>query len=393
VIGLLAAFCFVGTSVVQAARKNCYPNGPPPAADIVGSTGCGSATYSLSGNARFQIGDGLPIPIGGTPPPNGRVAVHPGATLRQTGVDPKTMNLTGGVQGFDGPPINLPVFLANPNVFQVNTNVSLGSAVSPVQPRGIFQAGLRTGAALVTFCAGQTATVIAGGNPGCTGPAGGPTTGGGNPSVEGLMRYTATKNQFGGPTTTGAVGGTADVAIRANAAAPCTIGNADCVVVMAIADPFPTGAVGNEFGFSNTTVGLAAANGLFRASITTAGSVIAVGTVFGDGVKNPVHEYGGPWTTGMLTVSQTAVAGPVDEIFVFSGYDNRLRGIGNISLVAGSVSDRALSGLNSNRGWLNYTIKPNPNLPTVGSHGLVALMGLMALAGAYALRRRLRSES
>ena len=29
--------------------------------------------HSLSGNARFQIGNGLPLPIGVTPVPNGKV--------------------------------------------------------------------------------------------------------------------------------------------------------------------------------------------------------------------------------------------------------------------------------------------------------------------------------
>ena len=35
--------------------------------------------YTLSGNARFQIRNALPIPIGGTPPPTGKVLAIPGA--------------------------------------------------------------------------------------------------------------------------------------------------------------------------------------------------------------------------------------------------------------------------------------------------------------------------
>ena len=36
----------------------------------------------------------------------------------------------------------------------------------------------------------------------------------------------------------------------------------------------------------------------------------------GNGALNPVHEYGAPWTTGMLTVSQTQNLDVDDEIFI-----------------------------------------------------------------------------
>ncbi len=39
------------------------------------------------------------------------------------------------------------------------------------------------------------------------------------------------------------------------------------------------------------------------------------------------------------------------------------------------------------------TPAPTANQPTIGTHGLVALVGLMALAGGYALRRRVRRSA
>ena len=72
----------------------------------------------------------------------------------------------------------------------------------------------------------------------------------------------------------------------------------------------------------------------------------------------------------------------------------------SISLVSGAMSDRAVSGPNANRGWMNLCVGapngidcPQFTVPTMGTHGLVALMGLIALAGGYMLRRRLSSSS
>ena len=168
-IGLIAAFCLVGASGVHAET--------PPS---------GSATYSLSGNSRAQIGSGLPLPIGFTPVPDGKIQVVPGATVLQTGVDPKTMRVNGAVLSFDGAPLVLAQFLANPNVFQVKTDLSFGAGVTSVLPTATFKPGGRTGSPTVTFCAGRTAELT------CTSPN---QTGN---LINGLMRYTKTRNQFGG---------------------------------------------------------------------------------------------------------------------------------------------------------------------------------------------------
>ena len=54
--------------------------------------------------------------------------------------------------------------------------------------------------------------------------------------------------------------------------------------------------------------------------------------------------------------------------------------------MSSALSSRALSGANGNRGWLNFTVGQNPNVPALPLSGLVAAFGLLTLAGGYALR-------
>ena len=80
------------------------------------------------------------------------------------------------------------------------------------------------------------------------------------------------------------------------------------------------------------------------------------------------------------------------NLFTLTGSDNRnvATGQGSVSLVSGSVSDRALSAPNANRGWLNMSIKPPFGVvPAMTTPGLAAAIGLLALAGAYFVRKRL----
>lgn len=348
-----------------------------------------AVVHSLTGNARFQIGNGLPIPIGFTAPPNGKVAARAGATIHQHNgngklvLDPST---PGGLPGqffFDGAALNLPVFAANPNVFQVQTNVLLQFPRAKIS----FDASGRTGADTVTWCPGSTVT--ANGNPMCASADAG--------VINGRLKYTRTASQFGG-SASGFVGGSANVAVRppGAAAAPCAYNggaNPLCLVAFALATPATEGAVGNEFGFVNSTPGAAPNPGAFFATIAANGQVNAVFGNLGAGAANPVTEFGGPWTAGTVMITVTENAGPVDEIFTLMGADARTaNGQGAISLVAGSVSARTLTGPNANRGWLNMTVGPVVSeaplmpLPAVG-----ALIGLLALSGGYVLRRRSRA--
>lgn len=82
---------------------------------------------------------------------------------------------------------------------------------------------------------------------------------------------------------------------------------------------------------------------------------------------------GFPWTTGFIQLSAMAATG-APELFFESGTDMRVSGVGNISLVSGALSNRALSGPNANRGWLSLTL-PEPSV-ALGAAGALAMLGL-----------------
>jgi hypothetical protein len=339
-----------------------------------------ASVHPLSGNVRFQVGDGLPIPIGFTAPPNGKVLPTTRAVISQpAGADPRAVVFAGGEFKFAPVPFVIPVLALNPAVFQVLT--SLGLTI-PLGAESLAASG-RTGAAVVQYCQGQVVT--AAGNPACLTPGAGP-------GVNGLMIYTKTAAQFGGAMS-GRVFGGADVALVAGGdAAPCS--GANCKINMALASPNSTGTggIGNAFGGSGMSPGAAPPSGMLTGMIT-AGGLIQTATATASllpGIANPASGGGGPWTTGMLTVSVTAALAGA-EVFVLTGGDSRVSGVGAISLVAGSVSNRGVSGPNANRGWLNMTIGSELGaLPSMSGPGIAALVGLMSLAGSYAMRQRNR---
>lgn len=357
------------------------------------STAGAQTQHPLSGNMRFQIGNGLPIPITLGPAPNGPMLAVPGAVVTTTGT--ATVKLAPSQFTNAGTPMNQPVAFANSAVFQVNTAI-------PIQfPRAAsgtiaFVPSGRTGPNLVTFCPGQTATVVGGANPGCANVAAGTP-------IPGLMRYTRTAGEIGGPARA-SLGGTANVALVASPVsgmAPCTAGaggsnNPACLAIFALATPAGTGAQGGAFGVVVSTAGGTPSPGLFFATVGPIGTVLNVqtGLPLGPGLPNPATSYGGPWTAGKLTVSMTGVntGTPTSEVFVLSGSDMRAPGTGqgSVSLVSGSVSARTLSGPNSNRGWINMAIAPPFGVvPAMTTPGLAAAIGLIALAGAYFVRKRL----
>jgi hypothetical protein len=335
--------------------------------------------HGLTGNARFQIGDGLPLPIGFTAAPTGKVLPIAGATVMQHGVhtasNPAKLVMDPFQWFYDKAPINLPVFANNPNVFQVHTNLTYMLPKDKV----IFSAGLRTGADTVTFCGQPGSTVTEDGNPLCAGGT----------AATGKLIYTRTTNQFGGPAQ-GNVGGTADVALRGGAAAPCA--GAACVAAFFDAGPAPTGAVGAPFGFTNNTAPAIPNPGAFTGTVTAMGAVVNLGAVLGPGLGNAGTSWGGPWTSGMISASAPDAVPP--ELFQLTGMDARNSGSGTgmLSLVAGGFSQRSISGPNANRGWLNMTIGVQTgHVPLMPAYGVAALVALTAVSGAYALRRRSRA--
>jgi len=348
------------------------------------STAAAQTQHPLSGNMRYQIGNGLPIPISFGAVPNGAIdAIEDAVVTQQPG---GTITLQPGQFTHPGTPMAIPVFGANNNIFQVNTAI-------PVQfpapgPAAVFAPSGRTGANTVTFCAGQTVTAM--GNPGCIGPAVGNAVG-----VNGLMKYTRTAGQLGGPGSA-RLTGTAGLYLNGNGLTsgnlPCNSGTQTaCQVVLGKATPAGTAGQGLPFGATVGTPGSAPNPGKFNASIAGNGLVLSFTTVgVGAGATNKATSYGGPWTAGTLTVSVTANAG-APEVFVLTGSDVRQgTGQGSVSLVSGSVSNRQVTGPNANRGWLNMSIKPPFGVvPAMTTPGLAAAIGLLALAGAYIVRKRL----
>ncbi len=331
-----------------------------------------ASVHALSGNARFQIGDGLPIPITVAPPPVGGVVALPGAQVSQPlGLSPRKIKfLLGGELKATPAPVVLPVFTNNPAVFQVKTSLGISFPVAPAT----FSAGGRTGASTVSMCAGSI--VPPAGNPGCFSAAAGPS------SLKGRLIYTKTSAQFGGPMGS-LVFGSADVALLGASPAPCV----GCPIVMALASPSPLGGggPGNAFGASATSPGSAPPSGILTGSVLANGLIVTAtptASLF-PGVSNAATSVAGPWTTGMVTVSMTNALGSA-EIFVFSGSDARVAGVGSISLVAAGLSNRQVSGPNANRGWLNLTV-PEPS----GIIGFVSSLGaLFVLHGLTSRSRR-----
>jgi hypothetical protein len=338
--------------------------------------------HSLSGNARFQIGGGLPIPVTAQPIPNDRVLAIGGAIVHQTtGPDPKLMRIppsqmANGLPNFPTPAVNAPVFINNPAVFQVFTNIPIQFPAASAT----FSAGGRTGASIVRVCAGQT--VPPAGNPNCGGPLSGPL-GTANP---GRMIYTATGAQFGG-VARGVFGGSANVGLVAGGVPPGVVS-----AIFYNATPAGTGAWGGTFGVTVGSANVAPSPSGFGIFTATAGGALtnAISPSIGPGLANTPTSYGGPWTTGVVTIQQPAALGGA-ETFVISGNDGRVSGVGPISLVAGTIAQRTVSGPNANRGWLNLVVgTPTVATPAVSGYGLAAAFGLLVLAGGYALRRRVR---
>jgi hypothetical protein len=194
------------------------------------------------------------------------------------------------------------------------------------------------------------------------------------------------------------MGGTANVALRVAASAPCAYAggaNPACQAIFAPATPPAMFGAGNAFGFSTQAAGAAPSPGRYYVTVNPLGTIVGItATGLGPGLPNPATSWGGPWTTGMLTVSQPASVPP--GIFVLSGTDARVPplGTGSISLVSGAISVRGLSGPNANRGWLNLSVGPVlSHVPVMPVAAMIALIAAIAVSGAFFLRWRARPEA
>jgi hypothetical protein len=282
-------------------------------------------------------------------------------------------------------------FPNNPNLMMVSTSLTMkfpasAGVGSPPAPGTVtFAAGGRTGPATLTWCPGWAPT----NPPTCTNPN--------TKGLAGMLTYKKTAAQFGGPAQAQLGGAKATIwAVAGTSPPPCKhaifggVGT-QCRAIVAYASVAPLVAAGGPFGYQNATTPVQKPMNFYYVSANSNGTIGLKAPVATVPFVNSATSYGAPWTTGQLTIQQTAAAG-TPETFTITGSDARVAGIGNISLVSGSVSQRAASGPNANRGWLNLSVslKAAP-LPSISSWGFASLAFLLlgiAAAGMELARRR-----
>ncbi|MDG2049119.1 MAG: hypothetical protein P8M78_03050 [Myxococcota bacterium] len=367
--------------------------------------------FSLTGNSRSQIGDGLPLPITFAPAPNGAVPIKLGATVQQEqGPDPKAMKIIGTPSpNFSTNFKNQPVFALNKAVAQVRTSLIINGpwAGTGVVGTRTFEAGGRTGPATFDWCPGLALPLTA--DPGC----GNPLTDTRVTDPKGKVRYQATGNQFGGSFEAlvggaGSKGGASVVLMLPGGFAGVGVGCAhpavgppnagqnavtSCVGIFSPIAVDTHAVAGRPIGAPATNFPAPAPNNIRPMAITANGNVTRVfgptGAPTGP-VNNVEASWGFPYTTGIVSVKASDALGSAEQ-FILSGSDNRVDGIGSISMVSGGLSDRTLSGSNANRAWLNWTIPGGTPAPSISNGGLVLLSALMLGATLWMLRRATRT--
>jgi hypothetical protein len=291
---------------------------------------CAGTTCGLGGQARGQIGDGLPLPISIAPyylgefvditiqtqpaTPNGLPLVgnglgQPGqvkpttmATIMQTTAaphaakagNPRAITIAPGMFHYQQPEGSIGVLGFNQAVFAVQTNLiydgphpgttANGAPVTGVPSIGVsamFSAGGRAGLPTVSFCAGQPGTPGNNFNNNCTAPADGV-------GINGLARFTKTVNQFGGTTRTRVLG-TAKVYFNKNglnlADVPCA--GPGCEFQISEVLPGSAAVGGGTFGLTVMNPAFQTPTGVYTGAVGFNGTIISVGnavTVAGAGI-------------------------------------------------------------------------------------------------------------
>ena len=346
--------------------------------------------YSLTGNSRNQIGNGLPLPITLGPPPNGKIQLN-GFISQTTGPMPKAIvNNQPRALRWGPQTATIPLFLNNTKVFQIRTSLIIAAPHAPA----VFKANGRTGPTHFTWCPGlplPTGTTT-GANPSCTAPNMTTTPTATQITIKANIKYQKTVNQFGGvsqPDVGGGQFGGAQLALKVFAGAPCNgVGmttTTTCLAIFSNIVPAATGVGGGPIGNSNMFA--PPSQPIHPVNVTAAGHVTAVGPHVASFMANAGTTVGGPYTTGIVVVSAPNAANG-GEKFTLSGMDSRnASGVGAISLVSGGVSHRALSGDNANRGWLNYNIGALAPVPSLSNGALIALAGLLLASAVWMVRR------
>lgn len=357
--------CIVAAALATAAQAQVSPDEP---------------YYVISGGAQFAIGEGLPLPVQTFPSPNQTgvgtnfppLLIPPAsnATVRQSGAFPPALRAPIGVfQRVPSGPSFVGVANNNPRVWQVRTNLQFTgpgfTSQGDTSGSVTLSAGRRTGAKTATF-------------PGI--PAGS------------KVQYSKSLSQFGGPART-RMEALSPVLLWVHAEtrkAPCkhtSLGGLDADCIAQHVHQYPRAvAAGAPVGFSTTspTVAPPEARKMVGVNVTAMGQIVSEASLQITGVltvTNRGTSEGFPWTTGRLRISQPSALG-TQEVFTITGQDGRtgMNAGGTLSLVAGALSDRTLTGPNANRAWTRFV------LPEPGAL-LSALSALAALGLCHALLR------
>ena len=257
------------------------------------------------------------------------------------------------------------------NVIQLTTKFRFNGPANP--------AALSAGADTVRlapnfpYCPGATS------NPNCATNI----AGGADGTAPGRISYTAGANQFGGAMAM-IIAGTGEVAN--------SLGGTPLRVRHDAIAGAGSQQVGQAYGFMGTVVLL---SGMVTTghTITPNGLIGMAGTTTSTATPDTNENTGFPWTTGMLVVSEPGGVTTMDkaETYTLTGYDNRTPGgRGNISLVAGGISKRLVSGQTFvSADTVTMDISSGQLTPALSAAGVAAVASLLIIGGGYVLRKRL----
>jgi hypothetical protein len=373
---------------------------------------CAGAICGLGGQIRAQIGDALPIPISIAPARTGPFSLEigplsglapvgkgygqpgaikptPAATIMQTagiGSAPRKLTIPeGAFQYGPVPQVSIGLFV-DVGIFAVQTNIvfqsphpgttQFGNTIPGLGGSATLMAGGRPGPSTVSFCHGAPGTAGTNFMGACVTPGDGA-------SINGLVRFTKTANQFGGMSR-GRINGTAKVFFnkdgRTLGEMPCN--GPTCQIQISTLSPNTARVDGADFGSLLATAAFQTPTGVYSGSVGFNGTIFSVGnaiTVAGAGIPftgRGALNVGFPLTTGMLTISVTNVLpGAPSEIFKRTGIDARdANGNGIVALNSGTMSIRSISKGNANRTWVTYEI-PEPSAIISASATLFGLVG------------------
>jgi hypothetical protein len=331
--------------------------------------------YSMTNTARQFTGQQLEIPITGPATGTG--------FLRQQVGGPIPIPLTVSNAQLDRPktPSTDPLFLGGGAALQLKTSLAI-----QVPPRGVivnFVKSGRSGPPVLSFCPGGNDTangksVFSGAapyNPNCTVVASSGAAGGGIGTANGIMQYSKTTNQFGG---FGAVAAQGTASLAVWLALPLnnpTTTNGNFGQVAFAGDVIDISGVGEPIDDAPNTGKLEGLAIKKLLGYTPSGIITSVGATLLAASDLQQTAWPGPLTTGQLKISVTANQGPIPSIFTISGSDTRdAAGIGNITLVGGSVSRTNLTGSSTTRNVISFSITPEPTMLLGASCALGALL-------------------